>query len=725
MINSSRRQFGPFLIDVRERLLLREGQPVQLTPKAFDLLAVLVERPGELISKDELLQSVWPGTFVGESNLAFNVSTLRKALADTAGDARYIETVPKRGYRFVAAVTPYSSETVSELSALPDGVPGQTVQPPMAFRFRLWSGRTAVVLATVLALVYVGGWARRVPPVDEPQAVPINSLTGVARSPSLSPDGTYVAFSWTSQTQEAADIYVQQIGAGAPYRLTTSPAHDYGPTWSPDGRTIAFLRRAASGDHSEIWATAPLGGVERKFGDLRPRLEFFKPLSVAWCPDSTCVIVTDSTGAGRPDALFTIDVTTGEKRQVTFPEGLVLDADPAVSPDGRRLVFRRDTTAFSGAFYTAAWNGHSTAGSPVRLTPTLNAGRSSWMPDSRDVVYASSGALWRINARDGGDATRLPFVGQDGLSPAVSTAGARHSRLVYVRSFADTNVWRIDAASAGAAASPPLAAIASTRGDQLAQLSPDGRRVVFLSDRSGTTEFWVANRDGSSASQLTSMEILPGYPRWSPDGRLIAFHGDPQDRPDILTVPASGGTPTILTKGLPEGGGYPSFSRDGRWVYFSAGLKQGEARIWKMPVAGGTPIQVTKNMGSISIEGADGYLYYVDAASRPGVVWRMPADGGEATKLLSGVVLGNFDVVDAGIYYLERASVEAGTFMTDRPGGEIRLQFYEFATGTSRTVATGLGRAGLGLTASADGRTILFSRIDSSVDELMLVDNFR
>jgi DNA-binding winged helix-turn-helix (wHTH) protein len=96
--NHSKSQFGPFLIDVRERVLLRDGQPVPVTPKAFDLLAALVEQPGKLISKEDLLEKVWPGTFVEESNLSYNVFALRKALGDTAENGQYIETVPKRGY---------------------------------------------------------------------------------------------------------------------------------------------------------------------------------------------------------------------------------------------------------------------------------------------------------------------------------------------------------------------------------------------------------------------------------------------------------------------------------------------------------------------------------------------------------------------------------------------------------------------------------------------------
>jgi Tol biopolymer transport system component len=133
---------------------------------------------------------------------------------------------------------------------------------------------------------------------------------------------------------------------------------------------------------------------------------------------------------------------------------------------------------------------------------------------------------------------------------------------VYVRSFADTNVWRVDTARPGApAASPPAAAIASTRGDMTPSLTPDGGRVVFLSDRSGEAEFWVADPDGSNAFQLTSMAISPGYPKWSPDHTMIVFHGDPDGRPDVLVVPARGGQPRNVTKGSP-GGAFPSFSRD-------------------------------------------------------------------------------------------------------------------------------------------------------------------
>ena len=789
----SKKQFGPFLIDVGERVLQRNGLPVALTPKAFDLLAALLDRPGQLISKDELLQKVWPDTFVEEANLAYNVFALRKALQDTAENSHYIETVPKKGYRFTATVTPMipanagepsadgaqlsppssseadvptltlvanerptasagftapshvektilafrkdpagRSQTAANPKAAPEDVDLETsrAEDEAPGRLSSWRRRWALlaVAPVLIGIVYVNVRPRLTSTDSEPpRALPLTSLAGVVRSPSLSPDGTYVAFAWTGPKQDNPDIYVQQIGAGSPpHRLTSNPGNDYSPSWSPDGLTIAFLRRGPAGGKSEIWRTGPLGGPERKVAEIEPRLVFFRPISLAWCPDSTCVLVTDTLGAGKPDAVFAVALATGEKRQVTHPHGLVMDADPAISPDRRSLIFRRDSTPFSGEFHRLALNEHAIAeGDPVRLTSTLYAGKPVWMPDSREILFAARGGLWRLDALTGGSPTRLPFVGQDGQSPVVSQAPDGRRRLVYVRSFADTNVWRVDTRLAGEpATSPPVAAIASTRSDLIPNLAPDGRRLVFVSDRSGESEFWVADRDGSNAFQLTSMAIRPGYPRWSPDGTLIAFHGDPDGRPDVLMVAARGGQPRTLTRGTP-GGAYPTFSRDGQSIYFSSGLEKGESRIWKMPASGGAPIQVTDNAGALAIESYRGDLYYVDFVGRPGAVWRLPSGGGGAVKVLDGVVLGNFDVVEGGLYYIDRVSGEAGAFFTDRPGGETRLRYFDFSTSRSTIVARHLGSVGFGLSASRDGRTIFFSRVDSSSDELMLVESFR
>jgi Tol biopolymer transport system component/DNA-binding winged helix-turn-helix (wHTH) protein len=755
--NLSQSQFGPFHIDVRERVLRRDGQPVPLTPKAFDVLLALVEQPGRLLSKQELLDKVWPDTFVEESNLAYNVFALRKALGDPADRGQYIETVPRRGYRFSAPMTPVNEsngerpltagaaeplisdaevraaqsryQTMAELSVVADdGDPassdvarGCVPAGSSAWRPTAWVALVAVLAAGSL-VVY--RW-RITSSLAEPlRAVPLTSMPGVVRSPSLSPDGHHVVFTWTGTSQANPDVYVQQVGAGPPLQLTKDPANDYSPSWSPDGRTIAFLRRGPDSTSSEVLLIAPLGGPERMVGRIQPRVAF-NPPSLSWCPDSACLVVSDAAGDGGTDAVFVIFLESGERRQLTYPQK-GLDADPAISPDGRALIFRRDSTPFSGEFYRLSLKDQMMPdGEPVRLTSTLSGGKPAWMPDGREFLFAARGALWRLDGVNGGAPMRLPFVGQDGQTPVVSRTADGRQRLVYVRSFADGNIWRVDTASAGApAASAPVMAIASTRFDGIPSLSPDALRVAFMSNRSGESEIWVSSPDGSNAVPVTALRVLPGFPRWSPDGQLIAFHGDPRARPEVLEVPARGGKPNILeTDTLTSA--YPSFSRDGRWIYFCGG-QAGRFRIWKMPASGGAAVQVTNNAGSIAIESYDGRdLYYVSATDRPSSLWRLHLAGGAPLKVLDGIVLGNFDVVESGIYYIDRVSGEAGEYFTDRPSGETRLQYFDFATGRSTTVARNLGTVSLGLSASRDGRTVYFSRVDSAVDELMLVDNFR
>ena len=508
-----RSQFGPFVIDVRERLLEREGQPVALTPKAFDLLAALVEQPGRLISKDELLRKVWPDTFVEESNLAYNVFALRKALGDTAEEGRFIETVPKRGYRFKAVLTPVGDGSVGR--SISDG--SLTAPSSPLPRRRLWLAAPVVLLP----LLYVAARSGPGPiETDSLRALPLTSLPGVVRDPSLSPDAKYVVFTWNGARQGNPDLYVQQIGTGSPLQLTTSPTNDYSPAWSPDGRTIAFLRRVPDTPSSEVWLIAPLGGSERKLADVHPRLPFYRPLSLSWCPDSRCVVTTDSPGAGEPDAVFAIQLDSGRKRQLTYPAGQVSDRDPSISPDGRYLIFRRDTTPFSGAIYRLRLTADGIADKdPVRLTQTLSAGKPAWLPNSREVLYPARGVLWRLDTLGGGEPTRFAFVGQDGSSPVVSEAAEGRQRLVYVRSFADGNVWRVDKPEAAASSrAPVVAAVASTRSDVIPNLSPTDVASHFCrTARENRTSGWrkpTAPTPGSSQhwGSLPAQGFHAGHP---------------------------------------------------------------------------------------------------------------------------------------------------------------------------------------------------------------------
>ena len=385
-------------------------------------------------------------------------------------------------------------------------------------------------------------------------------------------------------------------------------------------------------------------------------------------------------------------------------------------------MFRRDVAPFSGSLQLLSLGDHLIATGQPRTVTSILVGAYSpqWISD-REFIFSAKGALWRMSTSEGSTPERLPFVGEDGMMPTVS---ARSARLVYVRSFQDMNIWRIETSAPGAPASssPSRTAISSTRREELAQFSPDGQKVTFLSSRSGEWEVWVADASGANAVQLTSLGAVPGYPRWSHDGTMIAFHSNSaeQSTGDVFVVPASGGRPRNVTS-FPSTDAFPSFSHEGRWIYFSSSRSGGQS-IWKIPVSGGDAVSITRTAGGtgpgelLSIESPDGaYLYFVESRTldSPGPLWRLPLNGGAAIKLAEGVLNTSFDVLDSGIYYLERS------------GAESRLRYLDLATRRSTVVASNLGVIGSGVSATRDGRTILFSRVDSSVDDLMLVENFR
>ncbi len=582
----------------------------------------------------------------------------------------------------------------------------------------------AALLPVLVVAAFFAWRAWRAPETTEPlRATALTTFPGIEHSPSLSPDGNHVVFAWDGPKRDNQDLYVQQIGAGRPLQLTTDPGDDYNPVWSPDGKQIAFFRGpppAPTGPRSrELRLIPPLGGADRKLADIRSQ-DFYPFVAfLAWSSDSNSLIVTNSPGEGKPDALFVVSVETGEKRPLTNPQPPVhADTSPAVSPDGRSLAFIRRTSWGSGELHLLPLGkGLAAAGESKRLTTAdLRAEYPAWMPDGKEIVFSAKGSLWRLPVPGGNMPTRIAYVGEDGLMPAISRPQpGKPARLVYVRSFADTNFWRIETSALGAPSSstPVASAISSTKAEYHIRFSPDGRRVAFSSGRSGDQEIWLSDPDGANAVKLTSMGAQETMcPYWSPDGQLIAFSSNPEGEFDIYVVPVGGGKPRRLTT-HPAIDLCPAFSRDGKSIYFGS-MRSGDYRAWKMPASGGDAVQVTPNQaGGGAIESPDGRNLYYGEVSMVSSLWRLPASGGQPVKVLEGVFFFNWCLFENGAYYI------------DRPGAETRLQYLNFATGKSTTVARNLGEVSAGLTATRDGKTILFTRMDSSADDLMLVENFR
>jgi DNA-binding winged helix-turn-helix (wHTH) protein/Tol biopolymer transport system component len=358
--------FGAYRLDPLARVLSKGDRPIALAPKSFDLLLLLVERRGRVLGRDELIRELWPDTIVEEANLTFQVSTLRKALGEDG--SRWIETVPKHGYRFMGQVREVPLEEAPTIET-----------PPLSATFTARRARTLIATLLALAVAFAAlGWLRRqaavAPQTGTPQAsvaVPLTTYRGWEGYPTLSPDGSQVAFSWAGPSEDNVDIYLKLVGPGEPHRLTTDPADDFSPAWSPDGRQIAFLRLLAEGGRCDIYLIPALGGRERRLAEID--LTTFRSAPggpLAWTPDGKWLAAAGRFGPGGPSEVWLLSSETGERRQLTAAKsGQIGDFGVSFSPDGRFLALLRFATRSVGDIYLLPLEANYTAGGPlIRLT---------------------------------------------------------------------------------------------------------------------------------------------------------------------------------------------------------------------------------------------------------------------------------------------------------------------------------------------------------------------
>src|SRR5215813_2195139 len=724
-------EFGPFRLATAEHRLYRNGEVVMLPPKEFDLLLLLVQNPGQVMNRESLIKALWPNTVVEEANLNVHISALRKALAEGGAEQHFIETLPQLNYRFIAPVTEVNrTAVISSIShALAENGAGVSNQNAVTavnnHAAADWSSRRrwAAIPLWLLAIGLLGVPAfLYFKPVRSTGAglpinvVPLTTYPGRESQPAFSPDGNQIAFVWSGAKDDNLDIYVRLVDGGNWVRLTDDPGDDVNPVWSPDGGAIAFYRSSPDGDG--IFLVPALGGAERKLtGVWANRFGFGSHTWIHWSPDGKWLVVSDKTSAEEPFSLFLLSPETGEKRRVTSPPASVVgDCSPAFSPDGQRLAFVRVISALVGEIHLVSVNG----GEPKRLTfDGAGVSNLAWTPDGREIVFASrlggKNRLYRIPV-EGGGAEWLAATGSEAQYPAFSRDG---SRLAWRQNTSDEDIFRL-ALKSGSENVPPVASlIVSTALEASPRYSPDGKRIAFVSNRSGSDEIWVCGSDGENPIRLTSFRgPLAGSPSWSPDGKQIVFDCRPEGNADIYVVSAEGGQPRRLTTD-PAEDIVPSWSRDGRWIYFTSN-RSGRLQIWKMPAGEGEAAQMTRQGGFEPMESPDGRWIYFTQDRGSSSIWRMPTAGGAEEPV--------FDFHQKNYSRIWAITGEGVYFAVASSNTHSTIKFFRFSTRTEKTIAEidrVLPSSVSGLTVSPDGRWLLLPLFARRGSDLMMIENFR
>jgi Tol biopolymer transport system component/DNA-binding winged helix-turn-helix (wHTH) protein len=663
--------FGPYRLDPYEKVLFHEGRPLPLTPKALDTLLILVGRHGHLVGKDEIMRAVWRDAFVEENNLTQNISTLRRVLGDADGH-RFIETVPRRGYRFVAEVTEAAEEARTQGSGRgPAEAPA--VAPAPWLRFGRW--RLIVLVCGVVffaaTMVIVGRARRAARPSQAFARMRIAALTssGNVTAVALSPDGRYLALAVEEGGRQA--LWVRQLGAPSGVRVVPPAETEYwGLTFSPNGQFVYYVSWEPNRADAVLFRVPLLGGAPQRLpSDIASRVTF--------SPDGSQMAYLG--GPRGEDLLIVANANGTEPRTLASrrdPDAFVTRlSGPAWSPDGSTIVVGASVTGTAGRrSHLLAVRVSDGVERVIGSTNWASIGRIVWVFDGRGLVLTAGEErwaprqIWYASIPEGAvrhvtndvdeyrdlsitaDASTLVALqtgcvstlwiapaGQVELAKRIWTETGKFDgiegmswtpdgQLVYrSRAGGSWDLWQLDPERP-----EPRQLTFDPHSELHPSISPDGGSMIFVSDRSGRYALYRMALDGGDTLQITDAGDDAVYPAWVGDGRSVVFQaGMTWFRPvSIWKIAPGGGRAQYLAgpKSI-----RPAVSPDGRLVaYFS--LHEGKWVIRTMAIEGGPPT------GTFSIPPSSSRLLrwmpdgravaYIVTVNGVSNVWKQPLTGG-------------------------------------------------------------------------------------------------
>jgi Tol biopolymer transport system component/DNA-binding winged helix-turn-helix (wHTH) protein len=572
-------EFGDVRVDLGRMAALRGGVAIPLEPKAFDVLVHLIEHRDRLVTKEELLDAVWTGTFVTPNVLSRAVAQVRKGLGDESQDARFIETIAKRGYRFIAPVTVIQPVTAPDpepaLPAMPAAIAARAAGaglPAAEAGRRTWVVPLLAVLAVaVIAVVIFAFRARSQPdaPATDLQLKRLTNRRGYTGTPALAPDGRAIVYA--SDVSGSLELYLTSLAPGsAELPLTKDGGHNVQPTWSPDGQWIAFHSRKRSG----VWIVPSSGGTPQQVADFGS--------DPAWSPDSaTLVFTSDAGGLAGQSSLWTVRRDGTGRRALTkigAPAGG--HRAPAWSHDGRHVVF----VVTRGGWRVDVWTVHVASGATQLIDTSTNAADPCFAPGDRAILWggstpAGNARLFKraIDADGkpvGTTDVVLPMDGGivEGLSIAANGTLALAARTL------DANLWATDVGADGRGSEPRR-----LTDDVSRNTHPDSsrdRRIVYMQTAIGSgSTVWMMRDDGTGREPLVA-EPGAGNPHWDADGRrVLVGRWTPGNVPELVWVDLASRrvTPSgVSMKDMAT----PRLSPDGKALAFHVIEKDGVMSVW-------------------------------------------------------------------------------------------------------------------------------------------------
>lgn len=656
----SRRQFedgfwvGDWFVEPMLNRVRREGEEeeVQLEPKVMEVLLCLADRPGKTVTKKQFKDEVWTDTVVTDDVLSRCISELRKVFGDDSRDPSYIETIRKTGYRLIAPVRtedppPSSSSTSTDVPAPKPSTEADnpsseenvsdrlsrslSVSWPRArnawviLAERVTEQKWILAFATVVgALLLIGlmYWSNGTTESEARlpnSATPLTSFPGEEFDPALSSTGRQIVFGWRNADSLFQNIYLMQRGADRPLQLSADTTVDWSPSWSPEGRFVAYAREL-NGEH-QVSIVPSIGGR----GRLVARMSDRRIHSVDWSPDTTQTVLAISAQQAphRAFALSTLIPETDSVTSLTAPPlWSVGDTTPTFSPDGSRIAFVRGVVDGVENIFTVPTSGTEPAQQVTRDSTNIHG--LTWTEDGEDIIYSAERegvtGLWQVDS-EGGTPSLIRAASEGTLFNRPTMSG---DRLAYTQQSAQLDIWTLRRSSRYASFQAERVT-SSTQEDTYPSLSPtDEPRLAFISKRSGDPEVWVGALDDSMPTQVTSMEgpSLRSV-SWSSNGDRLSFIAREDGHSNLFVVSDSGGPVQQLTDTTAEVIA-PRWSRNDRWIYFASN-KTGRWEIWRISVETGKTEQVTVGGAVAAQESVSGSTLYLVRSDTTGI-WAASLD---------------------------------------------------------------------------------------------------